>query len=874
MSQCPYCFVQFKSVAQHVRRSIHCSAVHNEATLRRNSQNNRNVLPQDEDSEASAGANHPDSDNSYPFPLQEDHEGDGMFGEGNVVQPEIDEHLDNVNRLVLPPDAIYHPKERTKGSYAVDSQMEGYIKLLCFLDKIQAPIKTFDELMQLLSELDCNKFKFGNVHPKRKSILNHVTKTFPIAPTECRKIELEQPIPKRGQPDDTEEAVTATVYRFDVKHQIHDLLMDDLFFDVNNLVVNRNKPFSRYVPEDGMIDEIQSGQWYERTYDQFVDDPFKVIILPLKLYCDKTGLDPMMQRHALEPVMFSLTILSRDVQQNCEKAWRHLGFVPDLDKIVGLDKSTTSDPFYRGRNVRNYHLCTDFIFEELVELQRTGMTVFLQIGDYVVKRHAFFPISIFVGDGKAADNFCCRIAHYNQPRMSRACYTSFKDCNNAEVKCQWVLRKDQQELQRRLLQDDAKNEDELKEQLRDVSTYRCWSSMFRLDFGSNPHGQFLACTVDPMHMFEGGWIAMVCKAFVGSLSGSNIKKLNQWAIKHIKNNRSSFRKNFPRVDYSGGITKVKNIASHEWPGILLVYLLCARCPSGNSFLKHHFDDSDSKFAKKKRKHDETVSLNQKRQRTLMEKGLLKKGERLQTRQSGIQPVNQSSDEESSTESSVKMARCTINNFIEMCESLLCFHAFYKQKKYWKVGDQRAPKEFDKAIRAMMGQVISTMDRGDKTNNWNIQKFHEILHLPRQVIEYGNICNTDAGFGERGLKYWAKRPGRRALKGNIDVFTESTINRVREHVCLRKAAFILSEKDNTKYTIDDEQSTDSSTQDSSDSSGDDEYSDSLTGITASDSSTEISEQRFTTRHKFIVYSEQDEETRERIVKLYSVGQAFH
>jgi hypothetical protein len=63
-----------------------------------------------------------------------------------------------------------------------------------------------------------------------------------------------------------------------------------------------------------------------------------------------------------------------------------------------------------------------------------------------------------------------------------------------------------------------------------------------------------------------------------------------------------------------------------------------------------------------------------------------------------------------------------------------------------------------------------------------------------VTEYGNICNTDAGFGERGLKDWAKRPGRRALKGNSEVFTASTINRVREHICLRKAAYTLSEKD--------------------------------------------------------------------------------
>jgi hypothetical protein len=285
------------------------------------------------------------------FPLQDD-EGDGMFGEDSVLEQEIDEHLDNVNRLVLPPDAIHHPKQRTKGSYALDTQLEGYIKILCFLDQIQAPIKTFDVLMQLLLELEGNKFKFGHVHPKRKSILNQVTKTFPIAPTTCRKIEREQPIQKtRAKSNDCPEAVTATVYRFDVKHRIQDLLMDDLFFDVNILVINRNKPFSRYVPEDGMIDEIQSGQWYQRTYDLMVDDPSKVIILPLKLYCDKTGLDPMMQRHALEPVMFSLTILSRDVQQNCEKAWRHLGFVPDLDKIVGADKSTTSDPYHRGRIV-------------------------------------------------------------------------------------------------------------------------------------------------------------------------------------------------------------------------------------------------------------------------------------------------------------------------------------------------------------------------------------------------------------------------------------------------------------------------------------------------------------------------------------------
>jgi hypothetical protein len=139
--------------------------------------------------------------------------------------------------------------------------------------------------------------------------------------------------------------------------------------------------------------------------------------------------------------------------------------------------------------------------------------------------------------------------------------------------------------------------------------------------------------------------------------------------------------------------------------------------------------------------------------------------------------------------------------------LLCFHAYYKNSKYWPAGDKEAPTAFQESIRTMMRQVNTTLDRGENTNNWNIQKFHEILHLTKQITEYGNVCNTDAGFGERGLKSWAKRPGRRALKGSTDVFTESTVKRVREHVCLRKAAHKVCEKENA-YELDGYNSDDS------------------------------------------------------------------
>jgi hypothetical protein len=85
-----------------------------------------------------------------------------------------------------------------------------------------------------------------------------------------------------------------------------------------------------------------------------------------------------MQRHALEPVMFSLTILNRETQQH-ETAWRHLGFIPDLEKIAGYDNSTTLDLYNRGHSTQNYHKCMDVILGPLAELQKERMTVHLQM---------------------------------------------------------------------------------------------------------------------------------------------------------------------------------------------------------------------------------------------------------------------------------------------------------------------------------------------------------------------------------------------------------------------------------------------------------------------------------------------------------------
>jgi hypothetical protein len=135
-------------------------------------------------------------------------------------------------------------------------------------------------------------------------------------------------------------------------------------------------------------------------------------------------------------------------------------------------------------------------------------------------------------------------------------------------------------------------------------------------------------------------------------------------------------------------------------------------------------------------------------------------------------------------------RCSTKNFVQLAEMLLCFHAFYKRGTFWKITEKDSPKQLDSALRRMMLQLTSTLNRGEGTMNWNIQKVHEILHLPMQMSEYGSPANYDAGIGESGLKHWAKRPATRALKGSIKVFTSSTACRVHEGLVISKAANCL------------------------------------------------------------------------------------
>jgi hypothetical protein len=802
---CAFCQKSYRSLIQHYRKSF-CGQIYESKKVDNVTENSKLSKKRYADD-----ANHDsamvDTGDDDPF-LFDDHE-------------DIDEdESPNIPPVYFPAGTVFHPPEKKGQHFTYTNQQKGYVRLLTFLDKHNAPKYAFDELLEILRLMSIDKFDFRTVHPKRKSIIQNIRHQY-VAPS-CERI----PVPMERDEGDQEVSPRCTpdtvhIYRFNVEDQIRDLLAEDIFNDISNLVVTPDNPYGKYIPPDNRYNEINSGDWYRRTFDEKVKDPDNESLLCLKIYIDKTGCDPMLQRHGLEPVMFTFTIIKRQVQHDCIKAWRHIGFIPDLDQRPKSESAySSSSDARRGRSNRNYHRCFHTLMKPLYELQKTGMKVLLRIGDHVKPVHAHLPVAVIIGDGKSQDTLCCRVPHYDQPRMSRACYTSFADCCKPQHKCVWVKQEEQRALSNQCAHPDSATNKELIAHLKSVSTVRCESSLFQMDFGSSLHGQFRACTVDPMHLFEGGWCASVAKAFVRPLRTRVRMELDILLERIHISSRSSVRDRFPRINFSGGATSMTQIASHEWPGVLLAYLIALQMPQGKKLITSRLDDDDTKFHDKMVKANKKAKLEKRRTHVLKKHKLLSAKERFAIHRqrgrsrgnpnesfdssSSSDDENSSSDEDSSTEcedelilikeadepGSENQTRCTLENIIQLLEMMLCFHSFYKNSTYWTIGDKKAYKEFDQGVRTMMSQLVGTLHRGPNTNNWNTQKTHEVLHLAEQICEYGHLMNADTGVGERGLKYWAKKPARSALKGSIDVFTESTAKQVVDTMILRKASEIM------------------------------------------------------------------------------------
>ena len=395
-----------------------------------------------------------------------------------------------------------------------------------------------------------------------------------------------------------ESVVTATseisVPKFSFLEQVKDLIASSDFQDLQNLVLNTDieTRFQRYAPEeDEMLLEIHSAKWYRETYDYLVTDAENDWLFPIVFYADKTGTD-VMQRFPLEPLMFSTSVLKRNVRER-SISWRHVGFVPPSD--AGINNPE--------KNLQVYHDSLAVLLSELIHYQRSPPTITFTLGGQQVTKRFLFPVAFIIGDQQAQDKHCCRKAVNNggAGRIHRRCMcssmtgtdTSGRYCR---VGCGTKIRQNIERLTE-IVQHGRDLQPVVSEAIGDVpftaqqrlrleayikrrsrcarsilekvySTYAVNNAWSHVCFGRNPEGVYRATLDDPMHYCDSGSFMYLAKVAFLSMTETERVEMEGIIKSYFVSKRSGVREDLPKGKFSSGFTRTTLLTAGEKVGLI------------------------------------------------------------------------------------------------------------------------------------------------------------------------------------------------------------------------------------------------------------------------------------------------------------------
>ena len=758
------------------------------------------------------------------FRTDEAHAGCVDFTDANLRDPNNETHSDRP--FYYPPDHPDHQQTFTREEIAA---ME--INELC--DKADVPRNFYDELIALLKKhtqpnADSSPVKLESL-PSRKLFMKAVQERHPTAKPTVQQVALETKKSHFEEEIDRERLLrdVVDVIFFDFGEQLKDLLSDlSLMGNLDNLNVNTGtqERFDPFVPSNGSekhLDEVMDGKWYQDTVNAPVTGTDgNVFFLPILICVDKTGTDAF-QRHGLEPVMFTTALFKRHVR-NDPSAWRILGFIPDLEaKSSAVKKQSTSSVELMGLSCRNYHKCLSVVLQSFKAAQQRDMKFHLRLGSCVKHTSLLCPLAFVIGDAKSQDMLCGRFGGCKTQRMSRKCCIPHHECGDPNAQCKFVNARTMERFSELALMkfDPAdgrfephtgepvniegltekevdKRCKEHRRKLHSMSQHRHDSAFVDVWFGENKMGIFGATPTDLMHAFLEGVVKCVVRLFVDPLTDSAKADFDFWMDHVFGRFKSSERLKHLRSNFTHGFTNLSQLTSDEWAGMVQTLTLAFQFPDGVKPLETRFVLPNQPECKRHKcpaveVHDPLpIYLGYEEEPTSFEG----KTDVLLNRE----PCKDSDghrDLEVASKGSSKDPVVTREDMLDLLERILSFHAFYKRG---------APFEWDNCnatsdsglynwgtkerylriqTRELMSMIVSRLPR-QTGNGWNLQKFHELLHIPTEMSLFGSPANWDAGVCESSLKTWAKKPAKTSQKWGPRVFNYQVASRLHE-----KASFL-------------------------------------------------------------------------------------
>ena len=348
-----------------------------------------------------------------------------------------------------------------------------------------------------------------------------------------------------------------------------------------------------------------SGKWYRDTYFECIGDQTVFVdpetgeaydnwVVPVQFYNDKTGSSPSEGSYTLEPFVFTLGIIRREIRE-LARAWRHAGFIPSCSSVNNGNNGSLS----AEETLSFTHECLSILLEDLAYLQENPPLLKLFLFGKERKVRLLLQVSFVIGDQLSQDTHCCRkkVNAGGAGRVHRSCLTSFLNSSTPqEGGCRIIPKKTLDQLCEKVWEWEDENkrnivvnqilnngivmEVEKVEKIirirgelsRDIlgkvfSIYPVHNAWSRISFGSNKDGIHRATLDDPMHYSALGLFTYVAKvAFLG-LQRKEAELLEKFLREEFKN-RSSVRYQFPRGKFTKGFTNCTLLTASEKVGLM------------------------------------------------------------------------------------------------------------------------------------------------------------------------------------------------------------------------------------------------------------------------------------------------------------------
>jgi hypothetical protein len=660
--------------------------------------------------------------------------------------------------IVLPIDHAEYHRELSPGFVSI-------FRIYQILTNARVPFYLHDKLIKTIGkEIVQNDFDPFNPDYQRKAFIKELCRKFKSPPPQVHTIHLESHLNNEDHSEDRLLRDTTEVICFDFVQQFRDLLSDtSLFGEMDNLVINKsdhdeNIKWSPYINESGTVFEVLDGKWYQQYVVPTITDTHTQFAIPIGLYIDASE-TVTYQRYSFQPLLMFPLILNVKAR-NKPTSCRVIALIPDLEaKSSAVKESSKSSNAKMGMAIRNYHKCLEVALSSYKNAQEQGgINCFVRLGNDIRYKTCKIPLAFVLGDAKSQDTLCGRYGGHNTPRLCRACDIKFEMADNTTVQCQY--------LESHIFSNDVdtyldNNKDpsvraSAFQRLHAMSQHAVKNAFHSIDMCNNPRGIYGATPHDPMHLFLEGILKYCTKIFVNFYTSKEKALIDLYVDKLFGNLRSSEKRNMLRTNFTKGMTNLTMLTADEQAGVALTILIIGQMDHGREILSHTFPEEIT---------DVVDCL--------------------------LEQNTQCSDDDSvnNTKHGRVIPKCSYEDFLQVLEMLLSFHAWYKSNTpiIWRHNSKNILRN---SIATMLNAIKKVLPR-NSGYGWRIQKFHEHLHLVEDIDMFGSPKNFDTGIWENRLIYVGKQHASSIQKRGPKVFTRQLGKRIHERQCAEKCAAYLS-----------------------------------------------------------------------------------